>query len=177
MNAEDRGPKGEDSWRRWAAASAAASRRASREARDARGGGAPRALKNAERALRLHDREVIAFPRFRSFERACSELDNGECAQRESNAPRTYGAADAHDASVARHEGDVDREAHEEGVDAVAGRDDERGLGRQRGSAEQAFSARRRLERAFERRGDDQVGALVAQDPAILRSLQDRIKK
>ena len=128
--------------------------------------------KTEERSSRLHERNGIAVARLRVFERACSELDNGECVQRESNAPRRYGAADAHDASVARHEGDVDREAHEEGVDAVAGRDDERRAARQRGSAEQSLAARRRLERAFERRRDDQAGALVAQDPAILRPLQ-----
>jgi len=135
------------------------------------------AVSEEKTALQRRERERIAVARFRSLERVGRELDNGKRAQRESQAPGRDGAADAHDLAIPRDEDDVDRKAHEEGMDAVAGRDDERGVDRQRRAAEQTFPPRRRFECAFERRRDDKVGAVVAQDPAILRPPQQRIEK
>ena len=72
------------------------------------------------------DTKQVAWLNSRAIERAGRQLHDGKPTPRRRHAPRPHRAPHLEDAPVSRHERDVDRKAHEEGMDRVGRRDDER---------------------------------------------------
>jgi len=71
---------------------------------------------------------------------------------------------DLEDAVIGIEKHDVDRKAHEEGVDGLARRDDERAALRQEIAFQQTPATALRVERALQRVRDDPIVARVRQD-------------
>ena len=123
------------------------------------------------------EQESIASPSVRSREHPGRELNDGEGTERSLNPPGAYGVSGAKNATVAIDERDVDRELHEEGVNAVTRREDERAVRREAGAAEKPPIARLAFERRFEVAGDDVLVAGVAKNPGRIRCGQDRVQE
>jgi len=85
----------------------------------------------AVRMLFGGEEEPVACPSVGSLENALCKLDNGERAEGSLDPPRAHGRSCAKDSTVAVDEHDIDRELHEESVDAVTRREDQRAIGRQ----------------------------------------------
>jgi hypothetical protein len=90
------------------------------------------------------------------------ELDDRETSQGANDSPRRNAAAGLHDRAIAGHEQDVDWKPHEEGVDHVRRRDDQRVAGSQAVTAEKSTVTRGGVEGGFQVRRDGKARAHVA---------------
>jgi hypothetical protein len=107
----------------------------------------------------------------------CSHLDRGERSGRCGYPPRRYGPSYLQHSPILRHEHDVYRELHEECVDRIARRDDERRARRQAGVLQQTRSAAGRVKRREQRRGNHGTRRSVYQLKTIGRMFEERCEE
>ena len=112
-----------------------------------------------------------------ALERARRELDDGERAKCRLNPPRPERLPRAPDVAVAVDENDVDRELHEERVDAAARREDQRRVVGEGRTPEKAAVAGLAVERRFDRPGHDVLVTGVPKDPGCARRREDRVQE
>lgn len=115
------------------------------------------------------DAQRVSHAEPRPLGRARGEFDDGEGAEGEGRAPGFDRARDFHDAPVTRDEHDVDRELHEERVNAVGRRDDERRAGREPLAAEEPAFPRRRIHRRLDRRRERRRAARAVDAQRVRR--------
>lgn len=76
--------------------------------------------------LFAREKQAIACVGIRPREYASRELDYRKCTKRDLNPPRSNSGSQPNDRAAAIDERDVNRELHEERVNAAAGREDQR---------------------------------------------------
>jgi len=121
--------------------------------------------------------EPIAGAGVGAHERTRCELDNGERARCSLNPPGPERLPRPADAAVAVDKNHVDRESHEERVDAVTRRQNQGRVVGEARTAEQTTIAGLPVERRFERPGHYVFVASVAQDPGCARRREDRVQE
>ena len=131
----------------------------------------------AARMLFVGEEKSVACPSVGSLQYAGGELDDGEGAPGALNPPRPDRVSGAKDVTVAVNERDVDRELHEERVDAVAGRKNEGGVWRQARASEEAAVTGYAVERGFDVPGDGLLMAGVAKNPGAVRCGEDGVQE
>jgi hypothetical protein len=89
--------------------------------------------------------------RIAAIDRSNRELDDGERAPRRRQSPRTKGSLHFNNAPITTDEQNIDRELHEEGVDARTWSEHEPMTVGKRRPAQQTLIARRGFERCFKR--------------------------
>jgi hypothetical protein len=112
-----------------------------------------------------------------SLQDALRKLDNREPSECRLNSPRSQGRSRAKDGPLSIDERDVDRELHEERVDAVTRREDERSVRREAGATEEALIAGLAVECALDESRHDVLMAGVAKNPGCLRGRENRVQE
>ena len=127
--------------------------------------------------LFAREKQAIARLGVRPRECAGSELDYRESTKSDLNARRSNSGPQPNDRTASIDERDINRELHEERMNAAARREDQRRVLGQVRSAEQSLVASRRVERGFNRPRHDAVVAGIANHPVSLRIGQQAVEE